>query len=519
MTKNNERKQSRSPVRREFHSQNNYKKKEAMPEITLFSASNSPILHALASASKENNPSGSSITVNLKQCVRHKLQYSQLPIRCQRTSPYYRPVRSPFKLVGLSAINHNNVSFVTSKNCPDSSHTNSTCSSPILRAIGPSRCKKSLSMTDLSPTAIDSETVDFRSESNSSLGLREDQGERNKDSVGTGNTLLRIGHRTWTNNFLSTNIEVDGNCFSQNPGKAASIVCHVLVLNAWRRRRVDVGHLQETIDELTRQIDHLRLQIVVLRRLLDTENDRVNRLSKEAQRSKTQIEELSQERDVLKKEKDKLEEEVKRLEDTSEERSVTTENLRNELLNAQNQLQALDGQIARDREKLLKLREDKRILLDKISASEALATERGTRADRAESAIEDLQIRLAAQIALVESAQEQNQRYAKQLKDTEDQRMILEKQLRLNIEAGKALSLRTNILESQLADKEAALHRIESIYNSQLMELNGLKERLIRQSQEGGWSSRVLQIAGSVVRAPRAILRTLSFLSSTTVPS
>lgn len=51
------------------------------------------------------------------------------------------------------------------------------------------------------------------------------------------------------------------------------------------------------------------------------------------------------------------------------------------------------------------------------------------------------------------------------------------------------------------------------------MELNELKERLIRQSQEGGWSSRVLQIAGSVVRAPRAILRTLSFLSSTTVPS
>lgn len=40
-------------------------------------------------------------------------------------------------------------------------------------------------------------------------------------------------------------------------------------------------------------------------------------------------------------------------------------------------------------------------------------------------------------------------------------------------------------------------------------ELNELKERLIRQSQEGGWSSRMLQIAGSVVRAPRAILRTL----------
>lgn len=44
-------------------------------------------------------------------------------------------------------------------------------------------------------------------------------------------------------------------------------------------------------------------------------------------------------------------------------------------------------------------------------------------------------------------------------------------------------------------------------------ELNELRERLIRQSQEGGWSSRMLQLAGSVVRAPGAILRTL--LSST----
>lgn len=41
------------------------------------------------------------------------------------------------------------------------------------------------------------------------------------------------------------------------------------------------------------------------------------------------------------------------------------------------------------------------------------------------------------------------------------------------------------------------------------MELRELKERLMRQSQEGGWSSRMLQIAGSVVRAPRVILRTL----------
>ncbi|KAK2580699.1 hypothetical protein KPH14_011329 [Odynerus spinipes] len=455
-----------------------------MPEIMLFSTSNSPILHALTSDNKEANRPGSSIAGNLKRCVRPRLQYSQLPIRCQRASPYYRAVRCPFKLTGLGTISRSSASIATIRSCPESNNSNSTSSSPILQVIAPTRgCRRSSSMIDLSPTATDPETGDLRSESSSSLGHREDS-ERSKDG-GNGNGILGIGHRTWTKNFLSPDDAEDSTtCLSQNPRKAASILCHVLVLNAWRRRRSDVGQLQETIEELVRQIEHLRLQIVVLRRLLETENGRVGRLNWEVQRTKSQLDEISQERDALKTEKEKLEEEVRRLENVSDERLVTTENLRNELITAQKQLEALDGQISRDREKLLKLREDKRMLLDKISASEALATERGSRAERAESAIKDLQIRLAAQVALLESAQEQNLRYAKQLKETEEDRIRLEKQLRSSVEAGKVLSLRASRLESQLADKDTALHRVESIYNSQLMELNELRGRLIRQSQD-----------------------------------
>ena len=48
-----------------------------------------------------------------------------------------------------------------------------------------------------------------------------------------------------------------------------------------------------------------------------------------------------------------------------------------------------------------------------MTASETLAAERGAKAEKAESAAEDLQIRLAMQIALVESSQQQIQRYSK----------------------------------------------------------------------------------------------------------
>lgn len=60
-----------------------------------------------------------------------------------------------------------------------------------------------------------------------------------------------------------------------------------------------------------------------------------------------------------------MEDEIKRLTELSEERLVATENVRNELLTAQNQLRALDEQMSKDREKLLKLREDKKLLLEK----------------------------------------------------------------------------------------------------------------------------------------------------------
>lgn len=70
---------------------------------------------------------------------------------------------------------------------------------------------------------------------------------------------------------------------------------------------------------------------------------------------------------VYSKEKETAESEAQKQREISEERSVSEENLRNELRSVRDQLEALDKQIAKDREKLLKLREDKKILLEKVN--------------------------------------------------------------------------------------------------------------------------------------------------------
>ncbi|XP_061930100.1 uncharacterized protein LOC107996081 isoform X2 [Apis cerana] len=465
-----------------------------MPETAITPKSSSSLSVSISSREESNQ---CFTKKRLTRCMQHKfLTYSQLPIRCQKPSRYYRPPRTSFRLANLTTINHT-ATINTAKSCPDSS----TCS--ILRAISASRYKKSLSMIDFSPLIMDTEYGDL-----SSTIEKLDESDKMKDTI-SNEMGIGIGIKKWMDGFVTSEPEESYSQFFQNPKKAAILVCHVLMLNAWRRRRSDVQYLNSTIDDLSQQIEHLHLQIVVLRRLLDTENSRVSKLTGDVHRAKMQFDEVLKERNTLKSEKVKLDEEIQRLTGLSEERQVSTENMRNELITAQNQLQVVDEQMSKDREKLLKLREDKRILLEKITASETLAAERGTRADKAESIVEDLQVKLATQIAMVESSQEQIKRYSKELKVKEDEKNKLIKRLKSSEDAGRNLNMRAISLEAQLVDREVALQNMQAAYNSQLTELNELRERLIRQSQEGGWSSRMLQLAGSVVRAPRAILRTL----------
>lgn len=88
-------------------------------------------------------------------------------------------------------------------------------------------------------------------------------------------------------------------CHSENENKAANLVCRVLLMNAWRKRREEVVHLQESVQQLNQQVDHLHIQIVVLRRLLETENSRVGKITLEINQTKVQLNEVIQEKEAL----------------------------------------------------------------------------------------------------------------------------------------------------------------------------------------------------------------------------
>lgn len=124
-----------------------------MPETAITPKSSSSLSVSISSREESNQ---CFTKKRLTRCMQHKfLTYSQLPIRCQKPSRYYRPPRTSFRLANLTTINHT-ATINTAKSCPD----NSTCS--ILRAISASRYKKSLSMIDFSPLIMDTEYGDLR---------------------------------------------------------------------------------------------------------------------------------------------------------------------------------------------------------------------------------------------------------------------------------------------------------------------------------------------------------------------
>lgn len=130
----------------------------------------------------------------------------------------------------------------------------------------------------------------FRSESGSTVSRLDEAADKSRDILANGGS-----GRSWTDATPSSESEqgeVVGS--AEDPTiRAANIVCHMLVLNAWRRRRVEIAQLEQ-------QVEHLHLQIEFLRRLLLAENDRVGRLNGDLHREKSQLEEMTRERDAIK---------------------------------------------------------------------------------------------------------------------------------------------------------------------------------------------------------------------------
>ncbi|XP_014226425.1 golgin subfamily A member 6-like protein 2 [Trichogramma pretiosum] len=465
---------------------------------------------------------------SLSQSARRRLQYNNNNTQQQHGSSSQLPVRSASKGSIQTAEKANKAQqqqqpksatlrkIAGKPNAQDKKKTNAAVP------------RKSMSLLDLSPAAsklTPATGFELRGcDSALSVGGLDSASYRQlAEELSDKDSLILLQRQNNPHHRLSKRLGsgMSGLTQAEREWRAGQLVARGLMLHAWRQRRREVRELKTSLSNLEQQ----SLQIVVLRRLLHNENARVARMSGDLHRLRAHSEDINKELQQLKAEKETMLSEAQKLKELAEERAINAENLRNELGTERDRLAALDKQIAKDRDKLLKSREDKKSLLDKVAAFEALIEEKTKKAECAERAREEMQVQLDTQLALNASLQEEIQRFAglvkekqkerteleKTLRELEDENMRLEERLQSSEQLEHELSLQAADFKCQLLHQDAKIRQMDQACKTYRAEIMELQASLLKYTEESGWSSKLFRFAGNVARYPHLIMRTLSF--------
>ncbi|XP_067009589.1 cingulin [Anabrus simplex] len=294
-----------------------------------------------------------------------------------------------------------------------------------------------------------------------------------------------------------------------NVAQAARRVYQALILNAWRRKRQDSQEQIKTIAQLGTQVDNLNIQTIVLKRLLESEKTRVTRAAEEVQKMVAQMEESFRERDAAKAEKDAVEREVCRLENCVLEANTRCQNLKNDYLTARSEVTSLENQMSKERDKLAKLREDKKYLIEKVKAMEEGASLKAATVERLQGIITDLKSQLQTQEQVNDAAQSANMA----LKQLEKEQAKLADDLTEMQNQSEALKVRVQTLEDQLMEKEKQKQILKKTISEQRVELERLRSQIAEFTEmQNTWSARAFRLMSSLARYPLTFFSNLALV-------
>ncbi|KAJ9590849.1 hypothetical protein L9F63_016114 [Diploptera punctata] len=129
-----------------------------------------------------------------------------------------------------------------------------------------------------------------------------------------------------------------------------------------------------------------------------------------------------------------MENKISDLEDCIAEMQIKWENLKNEFMTAKCEVSILEKQLGKEREKLLKLREDKEYLLRKVQTNEEVLKSKNQTIERLQIKCKDLEAELSSEIKQHKKAENDNRESKKALKNLEMKHKKVEDDLRLENE-------------------------------------------------------------------------------------
>ncbi|XP_045768245.1 uncharacterized protein LOC123869391 isoform X1 [Maniola jurtina] len=246
--------------------------------------------------------------------------------------------------------------------------------------------------------------------------------------------------------------------------EAAARIGRFMLVVAWRRRRDEIRCLRKTLESQVSCSERLRIQVCVLKSLLDSDNAKMRFAMRELDRLKNLLKDRDAEKAVLEKEKYALEQDVSSAEDRASEMSIGWRNCRNELES---------------------LRAAHACLEQALSLERAASQEARAHADRAFERLSSLEEELSQHEALLASAQAQA---AALRRDHDDKLRQLERateQLEMVKVARERCSRERSVLSaraSQSAQQASALRGVVEELRAQLrrveLELKTTREQL-----------------------------------------
>ncbi|XP_064072013.1 uncharacterized protein LOC113393684 [Vanessa tameamea] len=270
--------------------------------------------------------------------------------------------------------------------------------------------------------------------------------------------------------------------------QAAARISKFMLVVSWRRRREEIRCVRKTLEFQVSCSERLRIQVITLKSLLDSDNAKVRLAIKELERLKQLLKEKDLEKAILEKEKIALEKDVCAAEDRASEISVGWRSCRSELEHVR--------AAAASSERALALERD------------ALADARA-RCDRACRRIAILEDDLSHHETLLSASEAQVTILRNDINNGQKQLDRAREELRLEREAHAHCSRERSALSTRVALSALQTSTMSTEIEQMRTELTRLERELKTTREQLDWwprpLTRMLGVARTWIRRPMSI--------------
>ncbi|XP_044254868.1 myosin-2 heavy chain-like [Tribolium madens] len=247
------------------------------------------------------------------------------------------------------------------------------------------------------------------------------------------------------------------------------LVYHRMLLFVWRRSKMRLAMVSESLRRRQEQISNLEKQIDCLKNLTQSECHKRGEAIGDCQRLESVLKAIQLENNSLVAEKVELQKEINELRDKLQNVSTEKENLKNEINTKNVYLKRIEQELQKERILMMNLRDQNAGLISKVKAQDAEIEAQEQVTDKLNQTLKDLEHH-------IHECEEQKTAQSLDLKRLSEQyQFVVKKSDCLKQELSRVYSTKDK-MKQKIADLEDNLAKISAQYERLLDENKGFRE-------------------------------------------